>query len=244
MYHNASVDSPTRAAGSWTHWVRNIDALAARHGVLAIDLPGYGASGLPSDTGDVVALADTSAAAIMAILDDAAELDLVGFSFGGIVATLMARTLRGRVGRLVLIGAGGIGMEARVPEPPEAQPPLDGGETKRLDLARFMFADVATADDLAVRINDRNIELARFRSGSAPASTLLLDALPDVDAVVHALYGDSDAFSGGNTTEPFARLRQVRPDVRCVTVAAAGHWSPYEAADRINAQLLKILAEP
>jgi len=35
--------------GSWTHWIRNIDALAAEHRVIAADLPGLGDSAMPPE---------------------------------------------------------------------------------------------------------------------------------------------------------------------------------------------------
>ena len=35
--------------GAWTHWARNIEALATRWRVLAIDMPGMGDSAAPSE---------------------------------------------------------------------------------------------------------------------------------------------------------------------------------------------------
>ena len=35
--------------GSWLHWVRNIEPLARRYRVLAVDLPGLGDSALPEE---------------------------------------------------------------------------------------------------------------------------------------------------------------------------------------------------
>ena len=44
-------------SGSWTHWVRNVQALAASgRYVLAVDLPGFGESALPPTGGDADAL--------------------------------------------------------------------------------------------------------------------------------------------------------------------------------------------
>ena len=37
------------AAGSWNHWIRNVDTLAEHHLVIGVDLPGYGESDLIPD---------------------------------------------------------------------------------------------------------------------------------------------------------------------------------------------------
>lgn len=90
-------------------------ALAARHPILAFDLPGFGASGhgepAPAAADPEAALrffADPVESALLAERG-AAELVLVGHSLGGLVALELA--LRGRVpvSRLVLIDAMGLG---------------------------------------------------------------------------------------------------------------------------------------
>ena len=35
--------------GSWTHWLRSIEALSAEYKVFAADMPGYGESASPPD---------------------------------------------------------------------------------------------------------------------------------------------------------------------------------------------------
>lgn len=230
------------AAGSWTHWVRNIDSLAADHLVLAPDLLGFGDSGFPDDVQTAQQLADHTVTAIDSLLGDSAQIDLVGFSFGGIVAGLLAARLRTRVRRLCLIGAGGIGMSGRVPDEPIAdEGPHDANALDRAQLARFMFADIASADDAALAINRRNIELTRFKSGGIPGSSYLLDALPSVTAVVHVVYSDRDAFGGAEIDEKFGRISAVHDDIRTHVVSGAGHWSPYEAPDQVNAILSEVL---
>ena len=47
--------------GSWLHWVRNIEALAAHHTVWAVDLPGFGDSDAPEGEGMAALLAPTLA---------------------------------------------------------------------------------------------------------------------------------------------------------------------------------------
>src|SRR5207249_8442783 len=45
------------ARGSWTHWLRNIPALAERFSVIVPDMPGFGDSGAPPKPHTVEALA-------------------------------------------------------------------------------------------------------------------------------------------------------------------------------------------
>ena len=104
-----------------------------------------------------------------------------------------------------------------------------------------MFADLASADDAALAINRRNVERTRFKSGTIPASSLLLDALPSITAEVHALYSDSDAFGGKDIDEKFRRITAVRGDAHTHTITGAGHWSPYEAPEQVNTILADAL---
>mgnify|MGYP003343960767 CR=1 FL=1 len=92
--------------GSWLHWARNIDALAARHMVWVPDLPGFGASGDPAD-GEMSTLVATLAAGFAQLPVDG-PVDLVGFSFGGLTASYLASALP-NVRSVALLGPGGHG---------------------------------------------------------------------------------------------------------------------------------------
>lgn len=230
------------AAGSWTHWVRNIDSLVDDHQVLAPDLLGFGDSEFPDGVDTAERLADLTVMAIDSLLGKTARMDIAGFSFGGIVAGLLGARLGTRVRRLCLVAAGGIGMSGRVPDLSiEAGQATDTGALERAQLARFMFADIASADDTALAINRVNVERTRFKSGTIPASSLLLDTLPSIRAEVHALYSDRDAFGGEDIDEKFRRITAVCSNIHTHTITGAGHWSPYEAHEQVNAILTHVL---
>ncbi|TXH55972.1 MAG: alpha/beta fold hydrolase, partial [Burkholderiaceae bacterium] len=77
-------------SGSWNHWVRNIvPLLEAGRQVWVPDLPGFGDSASPPSGGDADALPAPMEAALRTLLGDTA-VDLVGFSFGTMVATFIA----------------------------------------------------------------------------------------------------------------------------------------------------------
>jgi pyruvate dehydrogenase E2 component (dihydrolipoamide acetyltransferase) len=87
-------------AGSWR---RNVDALAERATVFALDLPGFGLSAKPRARYDLAYFA----AAVHGFLDAVGvpRASLVGHSLGGAVAVTCALTRPTRVARLALIGA-------------------------------------------------------------------------------------------------------------------------------------------
>jgi pimeloyl-ACP methyl ester carboxylesterase len=48
----------------------------------------------------------------------------------------------------------------------------------------------------------------------------------------------------GDVRERERRLRQFQRDIEFRVIPEAGHWSPYEAADTVNAALLEMLSQP
>ncbi|RYF36357.1 MAG: alpha/beta fold hydrolase, partial [Comamonadaceae bacterium] len=75
-------------SGSWTHWIRNVEALAASgRRVLVPDLPGFGDSARPPEGQDADAIVAPLADGLRTLVGDAA-CDVAGFSFGGLTGAL------------------------------------------------------------------------------------------------------------------------------------------------------------
>lgn len=92
--------------GEWTVWLETIPDLALSRRVIAVDLPGFGASPLGPDAPSI-----DGAARMLATLCAALELDSVvvaGSSLGGWIAAELALQQPDLVRALVLIGAAGI----------------------------------------------------------------------------------------------------------------------------------------
>jgi pimeloyl-ACP methyl ester carboxylesterase len=93
-------------SGCWQNWLENLPRFGAERRVIALDLPGFGASPMPSWEIDMHAYAR--------LLGDFCEklglegATLVGNSMGGLIAVEAATTTPGRFERLVLVSAAGI----------------------------------------------------------------------------------------------------------------------------------------
>jgi len=96
--------------GAWQSWLLNLEALAERHRVIAVDLPGFGRSdALPPAPG-----MSAYAASIAALLDQLGlrRVSILGHSLGGVVAMRFALEHPERTASLILLDGGGVEMTA------------------------------------------------------------------------------------------------------------------------------------
>lgn len=95
--------------GTVETWLPNVDALARRHRVLALDLPGFGRSGRQR----LIYSPGSATGFVAGFLDHlgAGRASIVGNSMGGLVALQLAVDQPWRVERLVLVGSAGLGRE-------------------------------------------------------------------------------------------------------------------------------------
>lgn len=153
---------------------RVIDKLAEQHRVVAVDLPGVGAS-----TGRVPATVRDMAATVVEFLRamDFREVDVLGFSLGGFIAQQLALDRPDLVRRLILAGTGPAGGEGidRATGPAYVYWDMIRGALARTDAKEFLFfsrdaGGRAAARDYLDRINervmdrDRPITLRAFRT--------------------------------------------------------------------------------
>jgi 2-hydroxy-6-oxonona-2,4-dienedioate hydrolase len=177
------------------------------------------------------------------VLGSDAPVHVAGFSYGGVIAGLVAANATDRVRSLTLIGTGGLGPPNRSVELVRVRDKT-GAErlaAHRENLLRMMLADPANVDALALEIQEQNSKRARLNSGFMWMSRVLHEALPRVHGHVHAFWGDHEMPDRAMLDVRIALLRQARPDVEVEIMPQAGHWVFYEAAERFNAALLRIL---
>jgi pimeloyl-ACP methyl ester carboxylesterase len=93
--------------GRWTHWLEQLPLFAAEHRVIALDLPGFGDSPMPSAESISVPFYARTMEKLLASLEiDAATL--VGHSMGGFTSVELAINFPQRVERLVLVSPSGL----------------------------------------------------------------------------------------------------------------------------------------
>jgi len=233
------------ASGSWTHWIRNILPLAERFRVLVPDMPGFGDSDAPPEPHTADGLADLLVASLYLILPPPIRFDLAGFSFGAIMAGLVAARLGHRVSTLVLVGTGGLGFglasPRRLARIESAMSPEEIRGVHRANLLTLMLAKPESADDLAVSLQMENLGRSRFKSGTIPQSDVLRQALPLIRARIAGIWGGSDAFADGRLEACRRVLSSAQADLDFRVIEGAGHWVPYEAAHQINATFFELL---
>lgn len=232
-------------SGSWMHWLRNIDALVkAGRWVLVPDLPGFGDSARPLYGTDADAIPEPLEQGLQCLLGGRA-CDLVGFSFGGMVAGLVASQFAARVARLVLVGAPGLGI---VPEKAirlRAWRHLDDAgardEVHRSNLAALMLLHPESITETALRLHVANVLRDRMKGRSLSRTDVLARALAQVKAPVHAIYGAEDALYRGRMEALEPALHQA-PGFRALRlVEGGGHWVQFERAEAFNEALLSAL---
>lgn len=253
-------------SGSWSHWIRTVPELSRHYTVYAVDLPGMGDSdpfhgndldlldGERNDIRDPVdpawqpppiqmpAMARALASAIEAIVPDE-QINLVGFSFGGMTAANVTAYIPHKIRRLVLTGAAGL-----VPRTPSMKPlatwrfaktAAELEQVQRENVGILMLHDPDTIDDLAVNIQVRNG--MRTLSRKPPRHLTTIPALEKSRPSLAAIWGRHDSVSGWKIDEIRQMFLKIDPACQFHVVENGGHWVAYERADEFNKVLIEML---
>jgi 4,5:9,10-diseco-3-hydroxy-5,9,17-trioxoandrosta-1(10),2-diene-4-oate hydrolase len=105
-------------ASSWSNFGRNLPVFAKRFRAVMMDLPGYGGTAARPATGHFFTVAANTLAGLLDELG-VAKTHIVGNSLGGGTALRFALDYPDRVGRLVLMGPGGLTLNVLAPDPTE-----------------------------------------------------------------------------------------------------------------------------
>lgn len=237
-------------SGSWTHWVRNIAPLqAAGWRVLVPDLPGFGDSDLPPGCTDVDALPAHLHAGLQQLQASGAcgdRVQLVGFSFGGMAGALWLAAHPQDAEQLVLVGAPGMGMATsqRVPLKGWRHLPTTEAQNQvhRHNLMALMLERPTSLDDLALSLHAANVQRDRMPRRRLSSTDIVARALPKLQVPVSAIFGEHDALY----RERLPELQAAMPGMaqwwgQWHTVAGAGHWVQFEAAQAFDQALQRLL---
>lgn len=245
-------------SGCWQNWLPNIPALAAAgHRVVALDLPGFGASPMPRQ--------DISIAHYAALLDELlgtlgiAAAAVVGNSMGGFIGAELALRAPQRVERLVLVGAAGISVQDEFSDRRLAA-------FRRLEsLFAIQGAWLASRSDALVRrsglrralmglvVADTSripapLAAEQLRGSGKPgfvhallsmARSPIADRLAEVACPTLIVHGTRDKLVPVRDAAEFERLI---PDATACIYEGVGHTPQLEVPDRFNADVSAFLA--
>ena len=230
--------------GAWSHWIRNIDALAAQRTVWAPDLPGMGESAMPAAE-DHEAIADAIATGLSQLIAPDLPVDIVGFSFGGVAFAHLAAFHSELVRRLILVDTGGLNLPMG-PIDVRGVRGLGDAERRavlRANLLSLMLHDPVSVDALALHLQATNGRRGRLQAERLVLPDKLLKVLPRVSVQLDAIWGEYD----GPHPDPAAQatvLRRFHPNLDFRVIPRAGHWAMYERPDAFNRTVLDMLSRP
>lgn len=234
--------------GSWWHWFRNVRSLARGRRVYACDTPGLGESTPPPDRRDIDSIGRIVADGLRHVLEERDQrVDLVGFSFGGIVGGHAAPYLPDLLNSFTMVGVGAMGLRrARGPALERFRRDMTPAQLRSLarrNLEILMLADPRAVDDFAVHMQVTNTMRAVTKSRWVSATPALRGRLPLIEAPLAAMWGEWDWTAWPFFRERVAAIRAIRPDARIAMVPRAGHWAMYEQPKAFERALREVLPE-
>jgi pimeloyl-ACP methyl ester carboxylesterase len=252
-------------SGSWPNWLEQLPVFADRsseigqHRVIAMDLPGFGHSPMPSERITISGYARLLDGLLDELGIDAATI--VGNSMGGFVSAELAIAFPQRVERLVLVSPAGLSTY-RHPRGTRALPALHRAER----IVAAYTAWLASKSDTVTRhplLRNATLGLVtrhpsrlpaalaaeQLRGAGKPGFIQALEAnldydfrhrLPEIACPTLIVWGDSDRVI---TVRDAAVFAELIPGSRRVVYEDTGHMAMLERPGAFNALLNEFLSE-
>ena len=242
-------------ASAWSNFGRNMPVIAKRFRAVMMDLPGYGGSVARPPTAHFFTLA---ADALAGLLDDLAigKAHLIGNSLGGGTALRFALRYPDRVGRLVLMGPGGLTLNVLAPDPTEgvsrliefAAPPGPSRDKMAAFLRIMVFDQQLITDSL---IDERYAAACRPEAlvgmaamggsffGEHAEDGMLWREAHRLKHEVLLIWGREDRVNPLDGA--LIALKQLRR-AQLHVFGGCGHWAQLEKFDEFNELSLRFLA--
>ena len=240
-------------------WLRNIPALAQRHRVIALDLPGYGRSGKGPYDYSMRFHAEAAAGLLRELGIDQAVW--VGHSMGGQIALTAALELPERVNGLVLLSTAGFEgftegegdwMKAAV------NPDFVADSTIRQIAANLHSNFYRTPQEAEFFIPDRvqirgaegfeDYTYAVWRNVAAMLDGPTHERLEEVQEPTLIIFGEQDRLipnpylHGGWTRDVAERGHALIEDSKLIMLPDTGHMTMFERPDAVNEAILDFVA--
>ena len=233
--------------GSWRHWTRNVEALAGRFTVHALDHPSYGASATVTRETTGARYLDLVHELFLEMFPGDAPLRFAGFSFGGAIAANLARRLAQRVTHLCLVSPGGFPTRRFGDRPTRSY--REAGDDEKLfreichhNLLVNMLSDPASVTEDTVDLQAYCVRHTRFNSRKVSGGGTLLADLARLTCRIRLLWGERDDSPFRPANLLIGEIRQAVGTLDLHRIPRAGHWSAYENAPEVNRLLLEFFS--
>jgi len=242
-------------SGRWQNWLLNLPAFMDRHRCVALDLPGFGHSPMPSDR----LISITRYASVVDRVCSAIGVDrgtIIGNSMGGFIGAEIALKFATRVENLVLVSAAGLSQEYQHRQPlvlTARMAEMAGAYRAAADLRRTVNRPRARRLALqgVMRYPERLSPalVAQQLQEATPGFVKALDALMsysfrerlrEIDVPVLVVWGENDMLVPVDDAQRFVEL--IGPNARKVVFEDTGHVPMLERPSRFNATLEAFLA--
>ena len=246
-------------SGSWPNWLEQLPVFADSHRVIAMDLPGFGHSPMPSERITISGYARLLDGLFDELGIDAATI--VGNSMGGFISAELAIAFPQRVERLVLVSPAGLSTY-RHPRGTRALPALHRAER----IVAAYTAWMASKSDIVTKrafLRNATLGLVTRHPGRLPAALAaeqlrgagkpgfiqaleanldydFRDRLPEIACPTLIVWGDGDRVI---TVRDAAVFAEMIPGSRKVVYEDTGHMAMLERPDAFNSLLRDFLSE-
>jgi len=228
--------------GDLGNWLFNHQALAEKHVVYALDLPGHGESSKDVGAGTLDELAAVAAAFLETVGVESAHL--VGHSLGGAVALAMASSAPERVRSLSLVSSAGLGREINAAYVEAFVRAANRNALKPCVAQLFADERLVTrqlVDNLLKykRLEGVEIALRKLADNLFPGGTqgrLFHDVLASSNVPALVVWGAKDRII------PASHAADLPARVKVEVLADRGHMVQMEAAGAVNRLLASFMS--
>ena len=223
-------------SGSWTHWFKNVLPLSQTRSVWALDIPGFGDSDLPPGAQDVDDLIEPVADGLQQLFGQTL-VDVAGFSFGGMLAGLMASQYPNRFQTVLMLGTPGLGL-FNGPPPHIRGFTQDMTHDQRMDVHRhnlrsFMLKHDHSVTPEALDVQASNVLRDRLKRRRLARTDAVVKAQFNWTRPTHFAFGDSDQLYPDRLQDIPGLFEPGRLS-SFTLIPDSGHWVMFEQPESTN----------
>jgi pimeloyl-ACP methyl ester carboxylesterase len=241
--------------GQWQNWLENLPRAALERRVIALDLPGFGASPMPRDKITISRYGHW----VNQLCEELGlgRVDVVGNSMGGYISAEVAIQFPERIDQLILVSAAGITTADVARRPIYTAGRIATAMTAHSAAQYRAIASRPKARHMALLLVARHPSLLKAdlayegfikgagRPGFESALRACLeydfrDRLPEIRQPTLIVWGENDSIIPVQDAQEFERLI---PDSRKVVMKDTGHIPMAERPGAFNNLMMEFLAE-